>query len=65
MWNMTVYDVETALRAACDKVFRDKSVPSRARTSRAHGLLRLGEIMQLYGDSSKEGFDELKEQISG
>lgn len=26
MWNITVFDVERVLRAAIDKIFRDKSV---------------------------------------
>ena len=55
MWSMTVYDTEKTLRASCEKVFGDKSVEKRERALRAQGIMRLGKIMQKYGDNSGKG----------
>lgn len=45
MWNMTVYDVEKTLRAACGRIFRDRTDHKDLSKARARGLLKLGEIM--------------------
>lgn len=64
MWNITIFDVERTLRAAIDKILRDKSVDQQCRRIRASGLLKLGRIFQKYGDSTGKGLAEMKGQIS-
>lgn len=35
MWNITIFDVESTLRAAIDKILRDKAVDQECRLKRA------------------------------
>jgi len=41
-WSITVYDIESTLRSAIDKIMRDKAVDKKLKERRAKGLLKLG-----------------------
>ena len=51
-WSITVYDIESTLRAAIDRVFRDKAVDKKGKEKRAKALLALGKIYKKYGENS-------------
>lgn len=62
-WNITVLDIETTLRAAISKIFRDKSVDDKGRKQRAKGLLTLAKIFKNYGSDSDQGVKDIKEMV--
>jgi hypothetical protein len=45
-WSITVYDIESTLRSAIDKIMRDKAVDKKLKERRAMGLLKLGKIYE-------------------
>jgi hypothetical protein len=47
----TVMDIETTLRAAIKKLFRDKGVKKGDIEERARGLLMMGKIFMKYGET--------------
>ena len=63
-WSITVYDIESTLRAAIDKLFRDRSVDENIKKKRAKGLLKLGKIYEKYGEKSEKGIQEMKKTIA-
>ena len=64
-WNITVLDIETTLRAAISKIFRDKAVDEKGRKKRAKGLSALGKLYKAYGSESQQGVDDIKEMVKG
>ena len=52
-WNITVLDIETTLRTAISKIFRDRSVDEAARKMRGKGLHALSKIYKAYGSDSE------------
>jgi hypothetical protein len=54
-WSITVYDIESTLRLAIDRVLRDKAVDKKGKEKRAKGLLVLGKIYRKYGENSNKG----------
>ena len=64
-WNITVLDIETTLRAAIGRIFRDRSVDEKGRKMRAKGLASLSKIYKAYGSDSQQGVDDFKEMIKG
>jgi hypothetical protein len=63
-WSITVYDIETTLRAAIDKLFKDKAVDKKGKERRARGLKTLGNIYKKYGENSDNGIKEMKKTIA-
>lgn len=59
-WSITVYDIESTLRAAIDRVLRDKAVDNKGKEKRAKGLLLLGKIYEKHGENSNKGIQEMK-----
>lgn len=64
-WSITVYDIESTLRSAIDKIMRDKAVDKKTKEKRAMGLLKLGKIYEQFGEKSEEGIQEMKKTIAG
>lgn len=64
-WNMTVLDIESTLRAAIGRIFRDRSVDEKGRKMRAKGLLSLSKIYKAHGTDSDQGVNDIKEMIKG
>ena len=50
-FHMTVMDVETTLRSAIKKLFKDKAIDKAARQDRARGLLMMGKIYVSHGET--------------
>jgi len=46
LWNVSALDIETTLRAVCDKVLHDKSVKKDVRRKRCEALSVLGKVFQ-------------------
>ena len=63
-WSITVYDIESTLRAAIDKIMRDKAVDKKLKERRAMGLLKLGKIYEQFGEKSEKGIQEMKKTIA-
>lgn len=64
-WNITVLDIESTLRTAISKIFRDRSVDEKGKKQRAKALLKLSKIYEQYGEESDKGLEEMKEMIKG
>ena len=64
-WNITVLDIETTLRAAISKIFRDRAVDDKGKKMRAKGLLSLSKIYKAFGSNSEQGVDDIKEMVKG
>ena len=56
MWRVSMLDIESTLRHACNKVLSDQSVDKSLRKNRARGLVVMGRVFQTYGSA-----DALKE----
>ena len=63
-WSITVYDIESTLRSAIDKIMRDKAVDKKLKERRAMGLLKLGKIYEQFGEKSEKGIQEMKKTIA-
>jgi len=65
-WNMTVYDIDSTLRASIKRLFRDRMASKEDKKTKAQGLLLMGNIFKKYGVSStEEGLKDLKAKIGG
>ena len=51
MWRVSMLDIESTLRHACNKVLSDQSVDKDARKARAKGLVLMGRVFQAYGSA--------------
>jgi hypothetical protein len=51
MWRVSLLDIESTLRHACNKVLSDLSVTKERRRTRARGLVVMGRVFQSYGSS--------------
>jgi len=49
MWRVSMLDIESTLRHACNKVLSDQSADKAARRNRARGLVVMGRVFQSYG----------------
>ncbi|GBG28648.1 DnaJ family protein [Hondaea fermentalgiana] len=63
LWNMSVLDIESTLRKACRKIFKDASVKLEVRILRARGLEIMGRIFQASGISAEEGLGAFQAQM--
>jgi hypothetical protein len=63
-WSITVYDIETTLRASIDRIFRDKAIDKTGKQRRAKGLHHIGKIYEQFGEHSDKGIQELKKTIA-
>ena len=51
MWRVSLLDIESTLRHACNKVLSDQSVDKAALKARARALVLMGRIFQSYGSA--------------
>ena len=63
MWRVSLLDIESTLRHACNKVLSDQSVTKEARKSRARGLVVLGKVFQRYGSSDALKTTDFKQHM--
>ena len=63
LWNMSVIDVESTLRAVCFKLFKDASANKAERVMRAKGMYLMGSMFMEKGVSAEEGIEAFMSQM--
>jgi len=64
LWHISVLDIETTLRKACKKLFKDSGVSREMRDARAEGLLILANAFKENSQSHEAGLSAFKGQLN-
>jgi len=63
LWHISVVDIESTLRTACNKVFKDSGVPVEQRVARAEALVLLAEAFGEFAQTHETGLAAFRDQL--
>ena len=63
LWHYSVVDIESTIRKACKKIFKDSGASKEIREARAEGLLIISQVFKAHAQTTEQGLSVFKNQI--